>query len=154
MRYSTRKPESAPDILWATVVRDSIGISFRLYQGFLRRHRQFTGQQGKGGDHPLFHSTTPTRSRTLRHSFATLHLRSLSRIPNHNTCAHQNANRWDLRSYQITIWVIGLWCNVCLFTWWIDTRFSLQRFDIGNRWIQTRIDCHHCITSERTSQVC
>ena len=38
----------------------------------------------------------------------------------------------------------------CLFTWWIDTRFLLQRFDIGNRWIWTRIDYHPCITSKPT----
>ena len=54
-------------------------ISFFFYQGFLHRHWRFTGQQGKGGDH-LFHSTTSTRSWTLRHLFATLHVRWLSRI--------------------------------------------------------------------------
>ena len=45
---------------------------FFLYQGFLHRHWRFTEQQGKGGDHLLFHSTTSTHSRTLRHIFATL----------------------------------------------------------------------------------
>ena len=30
----------------------------------------------------------------------------------------------------------------------------LQRFDIGNRGIRTRIDYHTCITSEPTNQVC
>ena len=39
---------------------------FFFYQGFLHRYWRFTGQQGKGGDHLLFHSTTSTRSRTLR----------------------------------------------------------------------------------------
>ena len=33
---------------------------------------------GKRGDHLLFHSTTSTRWRTLRHLFATLHVRWLS----------------------------------------------------------------------------
>ena len=47
------------------------------YQGFLHRNWRFTGQQGKGGDHLLFHSTTSTRSRTLRYLFATLHVRWL-----------------------------------------------------------------------------
>ena len=47
---------------------------FFFYQGFLHSHWRFTGQQGKGGDH-LFHSTTSTRSRILRHLFATLHVR-------------------------------------------------------------------------------
>ena len=54
---------------------------------------------------------------------------------------------WDLPPYRITIWVIDWWCNVCLFTWWIDTRYLLQRFDIGNRRIWTRIDYHPCITT-------
>ena len=41
---------------------------------FFRRHWRFTGQQGKGGDHFLFHCTISFRSRTLRHLFATLHV--------------------------------------------------------------------------------
>ena len=100
----------------------------------------------------LFQSTTSTHSRTLRHLFATLHVRRLSRIFNRNACVYQTAIRWDLPPYPITIWVIEWWCNVCLFTWWIDTRFLLERFDIGNRWIWTLIDYHLCITSEPTNQ--
>ena len=50
---------------------------FFFYQGFLHRNWRFTGQQGKGGEHLLFHSTTSTRSQTLRHLFATLHVRWL-----------------------------------------------------------------------------
>ena len=122
-----------------------------FYQGFLHRHWRFTGQQGKGGDHLLFHSTTSTRSRTLRHLFATFHVRWLSRIFNRNVCVYQTATRWDLPPYWVTVWVIDWWCNVCLFTWWIDFRFLLQRFDIGNRWIWTRIDYYPCITSEPTN---
>ena len=53
-------------------------IYFFSYQGFLYRHWRFTGQQGKRGGHLWFHSTTSTRSRTLRHLFATLHVRWLS----------------------------------------------------------------------------
>ena len=101
---------------------------FFFYQDFLHRHWRFTWQQGKGGGHLLFHSTTSTRSRTLRHLFATLHVRWLSRIFNCNACVYQTATRWDLPPYRITIWVIDWWCNVCLFTWWIDSRFLLQRF--------------------------
>ena len=113
---------------------------FFLYQVFFHRHWRFTGQQGKEGGHPLFHSTTSTLSRTLRHLFATLHVRWLSRIFNRNACVYQTATRWDLPPYRITIWVIDWWCSVCLFTWWIDIRFLLQWFDIGKRWIWTRID--------------
>ena len=129
-------------------------IFFLFYQGFLHRHWRFTGQQWKGGDHLLFHSTTSTRSRTLRYLFATLHVRWLSRIFNPNACVYQTAIRWYLPPYRITIWVIDWWCNVCLFTSWNDTRLLLQRFDIGNRWIWTRVDYHPCITSEPTNQVC
>ena len=49
---------------------------------------------------------------------------------------------------------IDWWRNVCLFTWWFDSRFLLQQFDMGDWWIWTRIDYHPCITSELTNQVC
>ena len=126
---------------------------FFFYQGFLHRHWRFTRQQGKGGDHLLFHSITSNCSQTLRHLFATLQVRWQSRIFNRNVCVYQTATRWDLPTYRIIIWVIGWWYNVCFFTWWIDTRFLLQQFDIGNRWIWTRIDYPPCITSELTNQV-
>ena len=54
----------------------------------------------------LFHSTTSTRSQTLRHLFATLHVRWLSHIFNRNACIYQTATRWDLPPYRITIWLI------------------------------------------------
>ena len=127
---------------------------FFFYQGFLHRHWRFTGQQWKGGDHILFHSTTSTRSWTLRYFFETSHVRWLSRIFNRNGYVYQTATRWDLPPYRITIWVIDWWCNGCLLTWWIDIRFLLQRFDIGNRQIWTHIDYHPCIKSEPTNQVC
>ena len=73
---------------------------------FFHGHWQFTGQQGKGGDHLLFHSTTSTRSRTFRHLFITLHLRLLSHIFNRNACIYQNATRRDLPPYRISIWLI------------------------------------------------
>ena len=133
-----------------TTIEGNFFFSIRV---FFHRHWQFTGQQGKGGDHLLFHSTTSTRSRTFRHLFATLHVRWLSRIFNRSACVYQTATRWDLLPYRITIWVIDWWCNVCLFTWWIDSRFLLQRFDMGNWWIWTCIDYHPCITSEPTNQV-
>ena len=67
---------------------------FFFYQGFIHRHWRFTGQKGKGGDHLLFNSTTSTRSRTMTHLFATLHVRWLSRIFNCNACVYQTATRW------------------------------------------------------------
>ena len=71
--------------------------NFFFYQGFLHRHWQFTGQKGKGGEHLLFHSTTSTRSRTLRHLFETLHVRWLSRIFNRKACVYQTATRFPVR---------------------------------------------------------
>ena len=63
-----------------TSVAGSCTIIFFSIRVFFHRHWRFAGQQGKGGGHLLFHSTTSTRSRTLRHLFATLHVRWLSRI--------------------------------------------------------------------------
>ena len=78
-------------------------------------HWRLTGQQGKGGDHLLFHSTTSTRSRTFRHSFATLHVRWLSHIFNRTTCIYQTATQWDLPPYRITIWLTDvMWIFACL----------------------------------------
>ena len=128
-------------------------IAFFSIRVFFHRHWSFTGQQGMGVDHLLFHSTAFTRSRKLRHLFLTLHVRWLSRIFNCNACVYQTATWWDLLPYWITIWLTDWWCNVCLFTWWIDSKFLLQLFDRGNRWIWTRIDYHSCITSEPTNQV-
>ena len=77
---------------------------------FLHGHWQLTGQQGKRGDHFLFHFTTSTRPRTFRHLFATfafeMTITMLSHIFNRTTCIYQIAARWDLPPYQITIWLI------------------------------------------------
>ena len=126
--------------------------SFFFYQGFLHRHWRFTGQQEKGGDHLLFHSATSTRSRTLRHLLATLHVRWLSRIFNRNACVYQTATQWDLPPYRITIWLIDDAMFVCLLDELI-LGFCYSDFDMGNRWIWTRIDYHPCVTSEPTDQV-
>ena len=86
---------------------------------FFHRHWRLTGQQGKGGDHLLFHSTTSTRTRTFRHLFATLHVRWLSHIFNGTACICQVATRWDLPPYRITVWLTGdVTLSFCLFTWW------------------------------------
>ena len=79
---------------------------------------RLTGQQGKGGGHLLFHSTTSTHSRTFRHLFAILHVRWLSHIFNRNACIYQTATRWDLPLYWITIWLIDdVTLSFCLLTW-------------------------------------
>ena len=149
MRYFTRKLELVSDISWVIVVRDSIGISFPPLDT--------DGPQdsrGREGSIPYSSLPLPPAHEQSKHPFTTLHVRWLSRIPNRSACVYQNATRWDLPPYRIINWVIDWWCNVCWFTWWIDTRFLLQRFDNGNRSIRTPIDYHPCITSARTNQVC
>ena len=61
-------------------------VFFFSIRVFFHEHWRLTGQQGKAGDHFLFHSTTSTRSRTFRHLFATLHVRWLSYIFNRSAC--------------------------------------------------------------------
>ena len=51
---------------------------------FLNRHWRFTGQQGKGRDHLLFHPTTSTCSQTPKHLLATLRVRWQSHVFNSN----------------------------------------------------------------------
>ena len=44
--------------------------------------------------------------------------------------------------------------DFCLFTCWFDFRFCYAYFDMRNRWTQTRIDYHPCITNVPANQVC
>ena len=98
-------------------------IYFFSIRVFFHGHWRLTGQQGKGGDLLLFHSTTSTRSRTFRHLFTTLHVRWLSLIFNRNACIYQTATRWDVPPYGITIWLIDVTLSFCLSTWWFDSSF-------------------------------
>ena len=95
---------------------------FFCIRAFFDGHWQLTGQQEKGREHLLFHSTASTRSRTFRHLFATLHVRWLSHIFNRNACIYQTATRWDLPPYRVAVW----------FTCWIDLRFcySYMKWEI------------------------
>ena len=121
---------------------------------FFGGYWRLTGQQGKGRDHLLFHSTTFTRSRTFRHLIATLHVRWLSHIFNCIACIYQTATRWDLPPHRITIWLIDDWTSSFCLRDDLILASLLQQFETGNRWIRTRIDHHPCITSETTNQVC
>ena len=94
--------------------RKILGWTFFSIKVFFHRHWQVAGQMGKGREHLLFHPTTSTCSRTLRHLFATLYMRWLSCIFNCNTCVYQTATHWDLPPYQITIWLIDDAMLVCL----------------------------------------
>ena len=70
---------------------------------FFHGHWQLIGQQGKGGDHFLFHFITSTRSRTFRYLFATLHVRWLSHIFNPNAFVYQTATRWYLQLFDMIL---------------------------------------------------
>ena len=86
-------------------ISDGAAVNFFSIRVCFHGHRRFTGQQGKGGNHFLSHSTTSTDSRIFRHLFATLHVRWLSHIFNRTTCIYQTATRWNLPPYRITIWL-------------------------------------------------
>ena len=107
-------------------------IYFFLYQGFLHRYWRFKGQQVKGGDHLLFHSTTSTPSRILRHLFATLNVRWLSHIFNRNACLPDcySIRYTTLSNYHLSDWLM----MHCLFVYLM----TLSRL---------------CITSKPTNQV-
>ena len=91
---------------------------FFYYYGILSQtmiiHR--AAQEGTGGDHVLFLSATSTSSRKFRHLFATLYVRWLPRIFNRITFNYQNATRWDLPPYRITIWLTdnAMLTSICL----------------------------------------
>ena len=83
------------------------GKKFFFLSGFFfHGHWKLTGQQGKGENHLLFHSTTSTWSRTFRHLFLTLHVRWLPHISYRTACTYQTATQWDLPPSRITIWLI------------------------------------------------
>ena len=121
---------------------------------FFHGHWRLTGQQGKGGDHLLSHSTNSTRSRTFS-IYLQLCMWDNYHIFYRTVYIYQTATPWDLRPYRITIWLIDdvTLVFVCLSDNLV-LAFWLQKFETGNRWSQTRIGYHPCITSEPTSQVC
>ena len=130
--------------------------SIFFYQGLLSQTLTVHRTAGKGRDHRLFHSTTSTHSWTLRHLFATLHVRWLSRIFNRNACVYQTATRWDLSIYHFIELPFEWFIDDALFVCLLDELilgYLLQQFGMRNRWILTRIDYHPCITSELTNQV-
>ena len=96
-------------------------------QGFLSQtltiHRT-AGERRGSSFIPLYHFHS---IKTLRHLFETLHVRWISRIFNRNACFqiyHLNELPFDW----LIDWLIDWWCNICLLTWLIDSRFLLQRF--------------------------
>ena len=121
---------------------------FFCFHGFLHRHWPFRVQQG-----PIFYSILPL---PLTHEQWYIYLQLFMWDDYHVfLIATLVFARLLLDEIYHLIELPFEWLiDDCLFTWWIDTRFLLQRFDIGNRWIWTRIVYHPCITSEPTNQVC
>ena len=143
-----------------------------FYQGFLSQTltiHKAAGEQGltihraaREGRGPSFwfHYTTSTRSLIFKHIFATLwdvrwemwdDCFWSQRLCLPDCCSMRFTT---LSNYHLIDWLIDWWCNVCLFAWWIDSRFLLQQFDMGNWWIWTRIDYHPYVSSKLTNQVC
>ena len=123
----------------------SLGFYVFSIRVFFHRHWRFTGQQVKGGYHLLFHSTTSTRSQTLRNLFTTFicmwddyHVFLIATLV-FTRLLLDGIYHFNQLPFE---WLIDDAMFVCLFTWWIDTRFLLERFDIGNRWIWTCINYH------------
>ena len=103
--WSEKKVASPSSYLLPNHKKNHINLTFFSIRAFFHRHWQLTGQQGKGGDYILFHSTTSTGSQTFRHLFAAMRMRR-SHIFNRNACIYQTVTRWDLPPYRITIWLI------------------------------------------------
>ena len=129
-------------------------VFFFSIRVFFHGHWQLAGQQGKGGNHLLFHSAT------FRYLFATLHSRWLSHLFafSHFLIATLLFTRLLLDEIIHLIellfdWLI-MWCwlsFVCLLTCFY---VLLQLYDMRNRWTRTCIGYHPCVTSEPTNQVC
>ena len=72
---------------------------------------------GEGRGPSFIPSTTSTRSRTLRHLFATLHVRWLSRIFNCNACVYCSLRFITLSNYHLSDWLMMQCLCVYLMNW-------------------------------------
>ena len=138
--YCTRKKSPVgesfgfllPEKLKNCILNEKLNPSF-FYSILFFYSRQLTGQQEKGGDHCLFHSTTSTRSRIFRHLFATLLVWWLSHVFNRTACIYQTATRWDLPAYRIINWLTD------------DVMLIVVRISNSHNY-------HPCITSKPNNQ--
>ena len=98
---------------------------------FFHGHWRFTGQQRKEWDILLFHSTTSTLSRTSSHLFPPFMWDGYDVFLTASLCL---PGCYSMRFTVLLIYyMIHWWCNVCLYTWWFDSRFVLQQFETRNR---------------------
>ena len=119
--FSQVKTNSCGVLLPFADTQNSVVNYFNFFsiRVFFHRHRRFTGQQGKGGNHLLFHSTTSTCSWALRHLFATLHVRWLSSIFNRNTCLpdYYSMRFTMFPNYHLIAWLMMQCLFVYLMNW-------------------------------------
>ena len=127
---------------------------FFFYQGFLSQTLTIdrTAAEGRGASFiSLYHFHPLTNIEIF---FATLHVRWLSRIFNRNPCAFQTTIDEIYNLIELPFdWLINDAIFVCLLDELI-LALCYSDFEMGNRWIWTRIDYHPFITSEPTNQVC
>ena len=113
---------------------------------FFHRHWRFKGQQGKEGDHILFSSTNSARSQTFRH------LQLCEMTTTVFLITTLEITRLLLNEIYRLIELLFDWRWNVYFSGFLPG-FSLQQFDIGNRWIWTHIDSRPCITRKPTNQL-
>ena len=112
-----------------------------------------TGEQQKGGNHLLYHSTTSICPRTFRYLFTALHVRWLLHIFNRNAFICNTATRWDLPPYRVNIWLIDDVMLIFVFLLVnLILAFVTAIWNERNQWSRTRINYHPCITSERLTK--
>ena len=112
-------------IFWVTF-QDCFFFFFFSIRIFFHRHWRLTGQQGKGGDHLLFHSTLPPA-----HEHSDIYLQLCMWDDYHIfLIAPLVFTRLLLDEiYQFTTLSNTIWLtddvtlSFCLFTWWFDSSF-------------------------------
>ena len=105
---------------WEDVLTLKTEIFFFSVRVFFHRHWQLTGQQGKGGYHLLFHSTTLTHSQTFR---TTLYVR-WDHIFLTSTLVFTRLLLMRLTTLS-NYYLVDSWCNLNfrLVACWFDFRF-------------------------------
>ena len=107
---------------------DDLEMYFFPVRVFFHKHWRFTGQERKGGNHHYSSLALPPA-----HGHSDIYLQLCTWDDYHYffiriAFNYQNATRWDLPPYWITIWLTdGVFFR--LSTWWFISRFLLQRLD-------------------------
>ena len=98
-----------------------------------------SSQDRRGREKTIFYFTLPpTNIQTFLSNFACEVISHILIAPLVFTWCYMRFT--TLSNYRLTD--LGRDVILCLFIWWFDSRFLLQQFDAGNRWIWTSIDNH------------